>query len=180
MNKALLRELTKKMCDTMTNEDLIAHSNIIAEKLFENEVYKNAQNIFIYFSYRAEIRTYGMIKDALKKGKNVFVPKLVGNEMKAVKCNLESLVRNKYGVMEPKETEIIDGNKIDLCITPGIVFDFEKNRIGYGQGYYDDFFKHYPSIYRLALAHDIQVVTHIDTEKHDIKMHEIITEKRII
>lgn len=180
MNKVLLRELTRKMRDSMLPEDAIAHSKIIEKQLLSDENYKSAKSLFIYVSFGNEVRTYGVIMNAKKTGKKVYIPKIVGGEMKAVECDLKCLMPNKFGVMEPSTYNIADAKNIDICITPGVVFDCDKNRIGYGRGYYDRFFDKYPDIYKIGLAYDIQVVKEIETQPHDIKMDKIITEKRII
>ncbi len=180
MKKQVLRELMKKMCDSMPNEDVKEHSEIIEKIVLNSDEYKNAKSIFIYISFKNEIRTYGIIIDAKKHGKNVYVPKIINGEMKAVSCDFRKLTPNKLGVMEPDVYEMADESKIDLCITPGIVFDRERNRIGFGQGHYDKFLNKNPQIFKLGLAHDIQIVDQITAEEHDVKLHKIITEKRMI
>jgi len=70
--------------------------------------------------------------------------------------------------------------EIDLVIVPGVVFDKNLNRIGFGKGYYDKILNRLkPSAKKVALAHDFQVLEDIPAEEHDVKMDMIITEKNI-
>jgi len=68
-----------------------------------------------------------------------------------------------------------------LIIVPGVAFDLNLNRIGYGKGYYDRFLsKVSKNVPKIALAYDFQVLESISEGENDIKMDMIITEKRII
>ncbi|GAI78436.1 unnamed protein product, partial [marine sediment metagenome] len=70
---------------------------------------------------------------------------------------------------------------IDLIIVPGVAFDSDGNRIGRGFGYYDNFLRKVrPSTKIIALAFEMQIVKKVLTDKNDIPVHKIITEKRII
>jgi 5-formyltetrahydrofolate cyclo-ligase len=70
--------------------------------------------------------------------------------------------------------------KMDLLIIPGIVFDLQGNRLGYGKGYYDRFLSLRKIKYIIALAYELQVINQIPNNEHDIPVDIIITEKRII
>ena len=62
---------------------------------------------------------------------------------------------------------------------PGIVFDKEGRRIGYGLGYYDKFLKKTPKAVKIGLAFDFQVVDQIPREMHDVPVDVIVTEERV-
>ena len=180
MKKQLLRELFIKIRNSIPNDDVKENSDIIRNIILEDDNYKKAKNIFIYISYGKEVQTYGIIIDAIKQEKNVLVPKISGDGMEAVSCNLKTLRLNSYGIMEPDKFSVFDGNKIDLCIAPGVAFDKERNRLGFGKGYYDKYINKYPQMYVIGLAHDVQIVDKIEAEENDKKLHKIITEKRAI
>lgn len=159
--------------------------NIILEKLFESNLYKNSNNIFVYISFRDEINTIKLIEKAFLDNKNVYVPKVYNSNkiMKAIKIDsLDNLEKNKMGILEPKNDNLsIDKNNIDLIIVPGAVFDEEFNRIGYGGGYYDRYLEEISyKNNKIALAYDFQIISKIEAEDHDIKMDYIITDKRIL
>ena len=79
---------------------------------------------------------------------------------------MENLKEKKFGVMEPDFGEEIKYNEIDLVIVPGVAFDINGNRIGFGKGYYDRFLRGYNGK-TIVLAYDFQVLESIETEEHD-------------
>ena len=90
--------------------------------------------------------------------------------------NSDNLHINSLGIMEPcfgnqfiKE----QANNV-LAIFPGIAFDTRNNRIGYGKGFYDSYFKNV-SCYKIGICYSIQKVEQIETTEFDIKVDEIIT-----
>ena len=185
MDKRFLRKKMKYKRDSINKDDKAIKDKIIKEKLKETKFYKNSTNIFIYIGFGSEIDTKEYIKEFLSEGKNVFVPRIKDNIMEAVKIDsISDLVKNKYGIPEPSYNlyKTSDGSKnIDLIIVPGLAFDITGGRLGYGGGYYDryleDKFKNIPKI---ALAYDFQVINNVPTDKHDIRVDYIITEKREI
>ena len=92
----------------------------------------------------------------------------------------DPLVINKYGIPEP-----IPNKKIypDILLVPLVAFDNELNRIGYGGGFYDRYIKKIKRIKKIitiGLAFSFQRVNKIQTNKFDIKLDFIITEKKKI
>ena len=88
-----------------------------------------------------------------------------------------------FGIKEPKENieNLIDKSNIDLMIVPGICFDKEKNRIGFGKGYYDRYLANENNIIKIGICFDEQVrEEYILVDDFDIKMNMVITDKKII
>lgn len=177
MKKSLRKEILEKR-DNLGG--IKEKSRIIKEKLFNSEEYQNSKTVMFYVSFISEVYTHDMIKEALRD-KIVVVPKLKGNCL--IPCRIDSFneldFKNEYGILEPSGVNGIDKDKIDLVIVPGVVFDKEGYRIGYGKGCYDIFLEGMKSK-KIGLAFDAQVVDALPTEKHDVRMDKTITEKRII
>ncbi|MCD8036195.1 MAG: 5-formyltetrahydrofolate cyclo-ligase, partial [Clostridiales bacterium] len=154
---------------------------IIAEKIFDSEEYKRSDKIFIYVSMKYEVSTTDIINKALSDGKTVAIPiSLPNREMFFVQINgLENLVKSHFGVYEPVcvRSDEIKPDENTLLVVPGVAFDKEGRRMGYGGGYYDTYIEKYNIENTVALAFDIQVKDSIPYEKHDKKMKIIITEK---
>ena len=96
--------------------------------------------------------------------------------------DLNELKEGKYGILEPnhKAKRLEDpGKKIDFWMIPGIAFDKNGNRLGWGKGYYDTLLKNVKGI-KCGICYDIQVINEIPVEKHDITMDIIISESGII
>ena len=103
--------------------------------------------------------------------------------MEAVKIvDLTNLKEDKYGILEPtKDIEAMNKNELDLVIMPGLAFDTNGGRLGYGGGYYDKYLQKIAgNLSKVALAYDFQIVQEVPKEEHDIKVDYIITEKREI
>lgn len=87
-----------------------------------------------------------------------------------------------FGIPEPDDSrcQMADLKSIDLVIVPGLCFDLNFNRIGYGRGFYDRLLERLsPKVKIIALAFDLQVFDNIATCSHDQKINMIITESNI-
>jgi len=187
MNKEEIRRNTLKKRLSLSSEDIREKSRQVFLNLAETVEYKSSQNIMFYAATRSEVQTEEMIKISIKMGKNVFVPiilpecfNLVPSEIFDFDIELE---RGNKGILEPKKEyhRLFNPENIDLVIVPGITFDLDGNRIGRGFGYYDNFLRKVrPSAKIIALAFEMQIVKKIMTDRNDIPVHKIITEKRII
>ncbi|WP_195266102.1 5-formyltetrahydrofolate cyclo-ligase [Clostridium sp. 1001275B_160808_H3] len=183
--KRVLRNKILEIRDSLDNSKKEIMDTKIFNELINTELYKKASNIFIYISFSNEINTINIIEKAFEDRKNVFIPKVYKDEkyMKAIKLNsFDELKKNSMGILEPiDDSDYIEKENIDLIVVPGVVFDNECNRIGYGGGYYDRYLNEIKSKEnKIALAYDLQVVDKIECEAHDIKVDYIITNTRII
>ncbi len=161
-------------------------SCITKEKLYSMPLFKKSKNILTYVSFNNEVDTISIIKELLtKKEKNVLVPYVDKDKLVQIsKINsFDDLEPKTFGILEPRENKIknFDINELDLVVVPGIAFDKNGHRIGYGYGYYDKFLKNLnKNTAKIALAFDFQIVDKIPEEKHDVPMDIIVTEKRIL
>ena len=154
-------------------------SRIISEKVITHPKYQSAEFIFCYIDTKSEVKTRKIIEHAWENGKKVAVPKVHGDIMKFyLITSYEDLESGCFGIMEPNgncmEVTVIPDNSV--VIMPGVAFDREGNRIGYGKGYYDKYFSEYSKIYKIAIAFSVQIVPEIQTDKFDVKANCVITE----
>lgn len=182
--KIILRNKILNIRKNLILEEKIKLDEKIYSKLFNNEMFSKAKNIFIYISFGTEINTKPIIEKALEENKNIYIPKIYKSDrsMKAIKLNsFKDLKENSMGILEPvQDGDYIDKENIDLIIVPGVVFDEEGNRIGYGGGYYDRYLSDIKEVSnKIALAYELQVLDFIGEEKHDIKVDYIITEEKV-
>ena len=72
---------------------------------------------------------------------------------------------------------------MDIVIVPAVVFDLEKNRIGFGGGYYDTFLKKIreenKKILFIGICYDFQIIEKVPTEEHDVVLDFVVSESRI-
>ncbi|MDR3596977.1 5-formyltetrahydrofolate cyclo-ligase [Clostridium sp.] len=184
--------LRKEILEKRENIDITIKKKMdkeILNRFYESKYYNEARNVFIYISYGSEIDTKDIINKALKENKRIYVPRTEFKTriMDAVEISsLDKLIENSYGILEPSENEPhIDPNGLDLILVPGVAFDRNGGRMGYGAGFYDRYFKKINSdnikrITKLALAYDFQVIGEVPMEELDIPVDYIITEKEFI
>ncbi len=148
--------------------------------LSEMKEYKRSSLIMIYLSLEGEAPTDEFIIRMLEDGKRVCVPVTGGCNMMPAEIGLNTVYKKgAFGVREPSLIKRIEKNDIDIVIAPGLLFDRRGNRCGYGKGCYDLFLEGFDTL-KIGLAFDRQVINAFPTEKHDIKMDYIITEKGLI
>ena len=164
----------------LDQDKILELSDSCIKRLIDLNVISNYEVVCPYVSYNQELATLDFIKYLLQEKKRVAVPKIIGTEMEF--CLIHSfsdLKPGAYGILEPENTEILKESEA-LIIMPGLAFDQEKNRIGYGGGYYDKYLKKHKEYYKIALAYDFQIFESIETEDFDIKPDIIVTDKRVI
>ena len=100
------------------------------------------------------------------------------------KYNENELILHKFGYYESSSKEYYDEKILDLIIVPGIGFDYQRNRIGFGGGFYDNFLtkvrKMKKEIVCVAVCYDFQIVEKVPTEEHDVRVDAVVSEKRVI
>ena len=148
---------------------------IIYEKVINNSFVKNSDTILIYVSKDSEVDTINLINYFLKF-KKVAVPKVNDNIIEFFYINsLDDLEEGCFNVLEPiTNKKVTDFNNV-LCITPGICFNKEGYRIGYGKGYYDRFFSKH-EIYAIGLCYQECLINDNFANSDDIKVNEVISD----
>ncbi len=124
----------------------------IRERVEALPSYKRAACLLCYVSLPDEVDTFALIENALSQGKMVCVPVSL-EETHTVDFyrirSLEELEPGTYGVLEPapgKAEKITKFPRPAVCIVPGLVFDREGFRLGYGKGYYDRFLQRFRGV----------------------------------
>ena len=137
--------------------------------LLESPMYRQAKTIYGYLPYNQEVRTMPMLEQALRDGKRVAVPKCYGDEMRFIWMEDLSKVEKGYaGIPEPVEDGPVADDETALVLMPGLAFDPEGRRIGYGGGFYDRFLAKEPDHPTLALCYAFQMLPKLETEEFDI------------
>lgn len=175
--KAFRREISAKK-RAMTMAEIQAASDRLCEKLFEQECYKQARSIYAYLSYNQEVRTQKILERAQADGKRVAVPKVIGDDMVFLWLDDLNAVSDGYcGIPEPiADTPVADDDSA-LVLMPGLAFDPEGHRLGYGGGFYDRYLNTHPDHTLVALCYDFQMFDHLETEAHDIPVDLVIADR---
>ena len=175
VNKKELRSKIRERKRAMTPQEIEEKSRLLWEKFRASDAYCNAKTIYGYLPYNQEVRTVPMLEQALLEGKRVAVPKVYGEEMKFIYLTDLSQVSKGYaGIPEPIADTPVAEDQTALVLMPGLVFDPQGHRIGYGGGFYDKFLSQEPQHPTVALCYDFQVVEKLETESFDIPVDLVL------
>ncbi len=175
MDKQALRQYIRERKRRMTPDEIQAKSARLGEMLAGTALYRRADTIYGYLPYNQEVRTVPMLERALREGKRVAVPKCYGQEMRFLYLeDLSQVARGFAGIPEPIADAPIASDPGALVLMPGLAFDKQGHRVGYGGGFYDRFLAAQPGHPKVALCYDFQVFAHLDTEAFDIPVDLVL------
>ncbi len=175
MDKKELRAFIRKQKRAMTPAQIEEKSRRLGELFAATEVYRQAKTLYGYLPYNQEVRTVPILLQALKDGKQVAVPKVYGEEMRFILIEDLSQVGKGYaGIPEPIADGPVAEDATALVLMPGLAFDPQGHRIGYGGGFYDRFLAAQPEHPTVALCYDFQVLPQLDTEEFDIPVDLVL------
>lgn len=183
--KQILRVRVLRRREGLSVSDLLTWNHHIKDKVLLLSAYLESKSVKLYSPIGNEVSTEGICDHALRCGKKVFYPRLEkGGEMRSVRVtSRKDLVPGRHGILEPVGNEFMTEQDQEALVVfiPGLAFDLQGNRLGRGDGCYDRFLKRLGERSTcVALAYDFQIMEALPVEKWDEKVHQIITEKRII
>ena len=175
MNKAELRIAIRTRKRQMTESEIEEKSEILRSLFTGTDAYRNADSLYGYMSYNQEVRTLPILEQALRDGKRVAIPKCYGSEMRFIWMDdLTCVTKSSCGIPEPIADRPVADDPTALVLMPGMAFDRDGRRIGYGGGYYDKFLAAEPNHPTIALCYDFQVVDRLPTEEFDIPVDLVL------
>lgn len=146
----------------------------IQDHVIKSKEFQSAQIIGAYFTFGSEVMTDSIIAQAKKQGKKVALPSVEGDKITFYELlSNKYLVKGTFGILEPLPYSPID--KMDLLLVPGIAFDMDGYRLGYGHGYYDRLLSN-KKIFSIGLAFSSQLIANIPRADHDRQLKAIATE----
>ncbi|MCL1991313.1 MAG: 5-formyltetrahydrofolate cyclo-ligase [Defluviitaleaceae bacterium] len=183
-DKKTMRCQLKKQLLQQSQQDRQFNSAKIVKRVMSLDEWQHASCIGITIARAFEVETRQLIKQAWQTNKQVAVPKCrsATREMDFyLIASFDQLEVVHSGLYEPKtaETVLLEPDEINLLILPGVAFTEQGHRLGFGGGYYDRFLHIYHGN-SLALAFECQLQKVVPMEAHDVAVHQIVTEKRLI
>ena len=180
MNKEQIRKMISEKKEKMTAEEIQRLSEELTDAFCSLQEFRDADCLFAYGSINQEVRTDEIIRTALKGGKRVALPKVLGERLEFRYIRSEQdLEAGYFGIPEPRDgLETADGREEQiLMLTPGLAFDRTGARIGYGKGHYDRYMSEHAGekITMIALCYGFQLLDHIETEPFDRKVDRVLT-----
>ncbi len=183
--KKKLREVVLAQRDAMPSATRKAASEAILEKVCALPGYAQAGCVLTYMGFGSEIETHPFFERIVSDGKIAVLPRVDRASQSLTLQSARSiteLVTSKWGIREPaSDAPMLPVSEVDFVLIPGVAFDRNGNRLGYGRGYYDKLLSvANPALARVAAGFSCQVVDQVPVGACDQKMNCIITENETI
>ena len=166
----------------MSQEDVLAKSRMMCDIFTSSDMYKYAKIIMLYMPLGNESDTSNIIRTAYADGKKVVFPMTDSDSgvITPVYADEDAVfTKGAFSVMEPEKSTVADVSDIEAVIVPGIAYDVEGHRIGFGKGCYDRLLNNFSGV-KIGFCYSSQLCESIPTDEHDICMDYLITEKGLI
>ena len=165
-------------------ENKAEKDSLVAQNLLSLDEIKKADTVLCYISLDDEICTDEIVRVLLDSGKSVGAPYCVdnnGNMDFYYITDFDDLRIQSFGVRGPVIEKCKKVTSFDntIIILPGLCFDSNGNRLGYGKGYYDRFLQIH-SLISVGLCYNSLIVKKVPTDMYDKKADIIVTENDII
>lgn len=171
MSKATIRERILQQRRRMAAEEHDRLSNAIAKRLHNLPEYQSANRVMAFYPIQNEVAILDRLTD-----KELYLPYLRDGSIGAARYDQSALEDGPYGTKQPRNPQ--NESDIDLILVPGVAFDEQRNRIGYGKGCYDEYLQG-TSATTIGIAFEFQIVPELPVEQHDIPVDILVTEKRV-
>ena len=159
--------------------DRAARDVKIFRELFALPAFTEARRYFLYRSFGAEADTSRIAEELLRRGKEIWYPRVRGREMETVRWTGQPFARGPFGIEEP----VGEGEDVrpDVCVLPMLAADKACRRLGYGGGYYDRYLAEAGRFARkVGICYAFQVVDALPAEAHDIPADLIVTDAGVL
>ncbi len=215
------RNRYKTVRNGMSRHDVDSKSAQICRNILDSDIYREAHYLYAYYPLENEVDVRLVAETAWQEGKSVAFPKVFGEAMRFFEVkDFGQLTEGAFGVMEPVENAgavpvdwmddkgncggdesyragaALSGRKPGsplLVLVPGVAFDRQGNRMGYGKGYYDRYFDSFAesqkrgpsvegpqSITLLGVSYACQIADRLPVKSHDLTVPYLITEDGIV
>lgn len=183
--KALRKEITG-MLRKINTEDRHDRSTIVCRRLTGLDAFRHASTVMLYMPLPTEVDVTAIALSCFQQGKTVCVPKVDWDRkdmcaVEVLRFDDSEMDIDEHGIRVPRDIRLTLPEMIDLVVVPGLAFDTKGNRLGRGGGFYDRYLgklgKHTTKI---AVAFDEQIVESVPTERGDLKVDQVVTDRRAI
>jgi 5-formyltetrahydrofolate cyclo-ligase len=181
--KMNLRARYRKIRENMNAQKKLAMDSAMQSRVLALREYAKNDTVFTYVSKPIEVDTLGLISAALLNHKRVAVPRCVPGtydmEFYYIQ-SMDDLEKGSFGVLEPivGKCELVTDYEQGLCVVPGLAFDAQGYRLGYGKGYYDRFLSEFKGT-TVGICYTGCVQWNLPHGYYDKPVDLLITEKYI-
>ncbi|HIS77531.1 MAG TPA: 5-formyltetrahydrofolate cyclo-ligase [Candidatus Merdivicinus excrementipullorum] len=179
--KKELRDRMKELRRNLPPADKAAKDAAILNRVTALPEYQKARLLLTYVSTAIEVDTHALIARALADGKRVAVPYCIPGKTEMLFCQIggmEDLSPGTFGVLEPNPElqPVLTDFSHSICILPGLSFDLQGYRLGYGKGYYDRFLSKYHGV-NIGVCYNVCLKPLLPHGRYDKMVAILATEK---
>lgn len=175
--KAILRKKFILLRNTLTKKDIEIKSRKVTQVFFEKIDISKFKKFLLYLPINNEVDTKSIIDKLISENKEVYLPKFSKDEWFLARfSDFNNLEKGPYGILQPKGQKAVIN--LNVALIPGVAFDKDGVRLGYGKGVYDKLLADFKGL-KVGLGYDFQIVDKLPKESHDLEMDLIITEKEL-
>jgi 5-formyltetrahydrofolate cyclo-ligase len=162
-------------------EQRLALGRSVRDRLIALQAFRQARTVLLFYSFGFEIPTGDITQRSLDGGKRVLLPLLESGGLVAAELRPgDSLTATTYGPKEPSNRVAVDPSQIDLVVAPGLGFDRQGYRLGYGGGHYDRYLTTLsPTTPRIGIAFHQQLLPDLPHEAGDERMDIVVTDQEV-
>ena len=179
--KSVLRKRILSIRNGLPSELQHQAAEAMCAMLLKHPFFLDSGKVLAYVSYGSELGTHVFLQEALTRGKQLFLPKISGDEMIFLRIHsMDELSPGYKGIPEPvseQEKYIYQPGDAagEMLLMPGVGFDAEGHRMGYGKGFYDRFLADKPILAErsIAVCHKCQMVERVPFDEFDVKPKQI-------
>jgi 5-formyltetrahydrofolate cyclo-ligase len=180
--KRALRVRMRALREAVTGPERTRLTTELERRLLAVPEFAAARTVLLFYSFGSEVPTKGVADRVLAAGKRLLLPYLDEKTMEAAEILPgETLVQTPYGPKEPSRRAAVDPHEVDVVVTPGLAFDRQGHRLGYGRGFYDQYLSRLrPAALRIGIGFSVQVVDEVPAGPSDERVHMVITDAEAI
>lgn len=172
--KAALRRSLNAVRARMTVDERRAASRAAVARLLDSGLLDGAKVVASFAAFRTELDPIDLEAADLE----LAYPRVAEPALRFFVTRHDALVPGAFGILEPQDGREVRPEKIDVFLVPGLAFTPDGRRLGYGGGYYDRVLG--DARRAVGLAFDRQIVDDLPTEAHDVRVHAVVTDERVL
>ncbi len=186
--KGELRRSMRRMRESMAPEDAVRASGAIATTLIGEPAMRAAIArggfVALYAAMRGEVDTAPIAAALAAEGVPLAYPRVTLGQRSLTFHRVGSadeLAPGTFDIPEPlASAPVVPARRIAVFLVPGLAFDRQGNRLGWGMGHYDTTLSNNLEALRVGLAYETQLVDQVPVGGHDLPMHMIVTERGVV
>jgi 5-formyltetrahydrofolate cyclo-ligase len=182
MDKEAMRMTMLQRRSAMLPDQVAQLSRLAQQRLLTSDQFAAAQSLALYSPIRNETETGDIFVRACCLGKQVFYPRVAGENLGFVRINsLAQLVTGSFGVLEPAASLEVSRQDPELILVPGVAFDRQGHRLGYGRGFYDRYLARCSGqVVRVGFSYAFQLCDALSVSAHDQALDILVTDAETI